>query len=377
MAPGSHIYEYGDHGAIIVVADDRRASTEVHYSWDEAMTWNELRFSETPTEIENIVIEPRATSQVFVMYGTRGEQGVLFQADFSYLHEPKCKGVDMAGDPSSDYELWSPSDGRPDGTKCLLGHQTRYTRRRRAAACFNGEEYERAEFRKNCPCAEDDYECDYGYERASDGGPCVAIMAVSSAPPQECRGTYTVSSGYRLVAGDTCDPSGGVDRLPSPSRARASSAARRRRSRRRWGVLFVLLLLLGVLAWVTLRNRRGERQGLNDLLQLLPASPADALALLGRLPALLLALPSLVASWRDGYNANRAARYGRVPDSADDELDLGDEEMLMDEEAEELRDDQFYDEGGRLGTLPPHTPQKEGSLLGEEFTSPHSVKKGD
>ena len=46
-------------------------------------------------------------------------------------------------------------------------------------------------------------------------------------------------------------------------------------------------------------------------------------------------------------------------------------------EAEELRDDQFYDEGGRLGTLPPHTPQKEGSLLGEEFTSPHSVKKGD
>lgn len=71
---GSHIYEYGDHGAIIVIADDRKASNEVFYSWDEALTWNELRFSETPTEVENIVIEPQATSQVFVMYGTRGEQ---------------------------------------------------------------------------------------------------------------------------------------------------------------------------------------------------------------------------------------------------------------------------------------------------------------
>ena len=39
---GSHIYEYGDHGAILVIADDRRASKEIYYSWDEALTWNEL-----------------------------------------------------------------------------------------------------------------------------------------------------------------------------------------------------------------------------------------------------------------------------------------------------------------------------------------------
>ena len=74
---GSHIYEYGDHGAIIVVADDRKASKSVYYSWDEAMTWNELHFTNEPAEIENIVIEPQATSQVFVMYGSRGAAGVL------------------------------------------------------------------------------------------------------------------------------------------------------------------------------------------------------------------------------------------------------------------------------------------------------------
>ena len=128
------------------------------------------------------------------------------------------RGVENAGDPSSDYELWSPSDGRQSGVKCLLGHQVRYTRRRRASTCYNGQMYERVEFRKHCPCAEEDYECDFGYERSTDGGPCVAVMAISALPPTECRGTYTTSNGYRLVAGDTCDSAKGVDHLPTVKR---------------------------------------------------------------------------------------------------------------------------------------------------------------
>ena len=84
---------------------------------------------------------------------------------------------------------------------------------------------------------------------------------------------------------------------------------------------------------------------------------------------------------------------GQAPDSAaDDELDLGE----YDEEAEELRDaDALAQSRGALGTLPVRTmmpdsevpklgkppaggAHAEGSLLGEEFTSPHSsLKKGD
>ena len=392
---GSHIYEYGDHGAVIVIADDRKASTEVYYSWDEALTWNELHFSDTPTEIENIVIEPQATSQVFVMYGTRGEQGVLFQADFSNLHEPQCKGVEAAGDPSSDYELWSPSDGRPDGSKCLLGHQVRYTRRRRAAACFNGEEYERSEFRKTCPCAEEDYECDYGYERSTDTGPCVAVMAIPTGPPPECRGTYTVSNGYRLVAGDTCDSSKGVDHLPTVKRCPGLfSGAAAEVSSGGWTVLFVLLLLLGVLAFITMRNRSGSTPGLGDCLAILPNDIPSLLVCLAQIPGLLAEIPGAVRGLWESARANRKPQYGRLPDSADDELDLGDEEM--DDEAEELRDGDMYEDEDepRLSTLPAHTPPprssysnghgsgrgpaQEGSLLGDEFTSPHSsVKKGD
>ena len=60
------------------------------------------------------------------------------------------------------------------------------------------------------------------------------------------------------------------------------------------------------------------------------------------------------------------------------------EDELIDEEAEELRDGDVYEDSARLGTLPSmHTPQHRGasevgSLLGDEFTSPHAgLKKGD
>jgi len=36
---GSHIYEMGDHGAIIVMASDQRATDTILYSWDEGLSW--------------------------------------------------------------------------------------------------------------------------------------------------------------------------------------------------------------------------------------------------------------------------------------------------------------------------------------------------
>ena len=243
----------------------------------------------------------------------------------------------------------------------------RYTRRRRASACYNGLEYERVQFRKNCPCAEEDYECDYGYERSSDSGPCVAIMAVSHAAPTDCNGFYTVSNGYRLVAGDTCDPKTGVDHLPTQYRCPGyfgSSAGEVSSSG--WFVLLLLLLLLAALGVVTM-SKRSER--LRDLLRTLG---------LGHLPGFM-------------PNVRYQGLGGAAPDSAaDDELDLG----VDDEEAEELHDDVYgYERAHRrpLSSLPavsrdadvprlsrPAEGAETGSLLGEEFTSPlASNKKAD
>lgn len=39
---GSHIYEFGDHGALILMASDQEATDKLHYSWNEGISWNEL-----------------------------------------------------------------------------------------------------------------------------------------------------------------------------------------------------------------------------------------------------------------------------------------------------------------------------------------------
>ena len=275
------------------------------------------------------------------------------QLDFSKLHEPRCKGVEHAGSPSSDYELWAPSD-HLGGQKCLLGHQVRYTRRKRSSACFNGQEYERAEFRKHCACAEEDYECDYGFER-DDRGACVAVMALENRPPADCRGTYTVSNGYRLVAGDTCDPTGGLDRLPTVHTCPGSGAGG-------W-VSSVMILAALVLFLARMRGMLTLAGAMRHLRlpRELPALPTKLSSVLSSLPVSMPAsLPRFGAgrfgsfgwvrypsSWpkpRSWQTFSPHVRYGDLngttPESAiDDELDLGDEA-----EAEELHEDAIYGE---------------------------------
>ena len=93
VAKGSHIYEFGDHGALIVMAKDLAVTDTLYYSWSEGSQWQSLRFVNTPMEVVNIIVEPETTSQRFIVYGARknpvdgSPQGVLVHVDFSNLHE--------------------------------------------------------------------------------------------------------------------------------------------------------------------------------------------------------------------------------------------------------------------------------------------------
>jgi hypothetical protein len=68
----------------------------------------------------------------------------MITLDFTGLLETQCKGVDKPGTDGSDFEIWTPHDGR-HGTedKCFLGLINEYVRRKQDAECFNGEDFER------------------------------------------------------------------------------------------------------------------------------------------------------------------------------------------------------------------------------------------
>lgn len=108
-------------------------------------------------------------------------KGAIITMDFAGLHEPQCQGAERPGESGSDYELWTPNDGRHGSTdKCFMGQQVQYVRRKQDSECYNGEELEKKILRNFCTCSDVDYECDVGYEKTEGSTRCVKINDYNS-----------------------------------------------------------------------------------------------------------------------------------------------------------------------------------------------------
>uniref|UniRef100_A0A7S0AB98 VPS10 domain-containing protein n=1 Tax=Pyrodinium bahamense TaxID=73915 RepID=A0A7S0AB98_9DINO len=202
---GAFIYEYGDHGGLVLMADDIKKTKQVVFSWNEGQSWYDFELSNYPLEVDNIVTEPNATSTKFLLYGTRGDAGVMYHLDFEALGQPPCKGVWAADSVSSDYETWTPSDGR-GADKCILGRQITYTRRKQTSECFNGEQFERPVVKKNCECKEDNFECEMGFTRKVDSLECKFVDDGSITVPTTCTSSdFFYVMAHRKVTGDNCE----------------------------------------------------------------------------------------------------------------------------------------------------------------------------
>jgi hypothetical protein len=218
---GAFIYEFGDHGGLIVMADDLKKTTEVLFTWNEGQSWYDFKVSKTSFEVDNIITEPNVTATTFVMFGTREEgEGVLYYMKFDSLQFPACRGVWAADSVSSDYETWLPSDGAST-EKCLLGQQVTYTRRKRTSQCWNGEQFERPVVNKKCACTQVDFACEIGFVRKLGSQECVFgghDMMPARFVPDSCKGTF-LTAAYRKVPGDSCEGgwSPGQAEVPCPS----------------------------------------------------------------------------------------------------------------------------------------------------------------
>mmetsp|Transcript_57564 Transcript_57564/g.167171 ORF Transcript_57564/g.167171 Transcript_57564/m.167171 type:complete len:931 (+) Transcript_57564:102-2894(+) len=204
---GAFIYEFGDHGGLIVMADDLKKTSEVVFSWNEGQSWFDFKVSKTGFEVDNILTEPNSTATTFVMFGTREEGvGVLYYMKFDAMGFPACKGVWAADSVSSDYETWSPTDGA-SSESCLLGQKLTYTRRKRTAQCWNGEKFERPVVQKKCACTQADFACEIGFTRAVGSKECLyggAEMMPERFIPTLCSKTFSAMA-YRKVPGDVCE----------------------------------------------------------------------------------------------------------------------------------------------------------------------------
>jgi len=303
---GAFIYEFGDHGGIIVMADDLKMTSMVLFTWNEGQSWYDFKVSSVPFEVDNIITEPNVTATTFIMFGTRaGGEGVLYYLNFDALQFPACKGVWAADSVSSDYETWAPSDGS-SAEPCMLGQQLTYTRRKRTSQCWNGEKFERPVRQKACACTQSDFMCDIGFTRSVGATECVfggLEMMPQSMLPSACDGTFQVSA-YRKVAGDSCENgwSPTPSDVPCPSKPMDTS---------NFKYIVGVLVVAGVL-WM-LRGYGGK--GVPSFEMSAPKSMCADCS-----PMMVVQMPLLLLAWlyerfcvtNRGFDSNPGLKYGSV-----------------------------------------------------------------
>ncbi|KAL6301716.1 hypothetical protein BKA93DRAFT_738184 [Sparassis latifolia] len=200
----AHKYEFGDQGSIIVVVNDEDSVDSISYSNDLGQSWQTYNLG-VSMRARILTTVPDSTSQKFVLVGQiakkdqkqgQGRYAVTF-LDFAAMRPRKC------GD--DDFEPWY---ARSASYECLMGHKQWYKRRKPDANCYVGDKFtDPVGHEENCPCSDEDYECDYNYVRQGDqcvpvGPEPIPAGVCSSGDPTQ---TYWGSSGYRLIPGNTCD----------------------------------------------------------------------------------------------------------------------------------------------------------------------------
>jgi len=190
IANTSTVYEYGDHGGILVMARNRVPITEISYTLDEGLNWNTLTFP-ARTIVYNIFTVSSRAKHVIVL-ASQGGNVVYYGIDFSQVHQNQCT--------ESDYEMWTPADANSD---CVLGRKVTYLRKKRDSTCYNDKYMTHIASSINCNCTAADYECDFGFERTLHSGVCVPVAPQN---PAVCNadGKKVTSQGYRHLPGDTC-----------------------------------------------------------------------------------------------------------------------------------------------------------------------------
>lgn len=238
---GAYIYEFGDHGGLIVMADDTKKTNQVVFSWNEGQSWYDFDLGDHSINVDNIVIEPNSSSIEFLLYGTRGTAGVLYHLDFETLGQPLCKGPWAADSVASDYQTWTPKDGRT-GDDCILGRKVTFTRRKPTSECFNGRNFARPVERKNCTCTERDYECEFGFTRAINSLECVPEDPELTHEECTSSGIFFVNA-YRKIPGDTCVGGWTPQKVPVMCPASSPFSKRARMAMLLFGTPFIVGLI--------------------------------------------------------------------------------------------------------------------------------------
>ena len=91
----AHMWEFGDSGSVIVIANDEDVTDHVLYTTDEGLTWQSHNFG-ISLRVQSIQTVPDDTSRRFFLIGFKmnePENSILVHLDFSAITQRQCKSI--------------------------------------------------------------------------------------------------------------------------------------------------------------------------------------------------------------------------------------------------------------------------------------------
>jgi len=89
----AHLWEFGDSGSILVMANDEEPTDHILFSTDEGLNWREYKFTNEKIRVRFIVTVPSDTSRRFILMGQypRSFGSVAVHIDFTELTTKQCE----------------------------------------------------------------------------------------------------------------------------------------------------------------------------------------------------------------------------------------------------------------------------------------------
>ncbi|XP_066517473.1 VPS10 domain-containing receptor SorCS1 isoform X2 [Hoplias malabaricus] len=203
-------------GALVAIRHTPLPIRHLWLSFDEGRVWNKYSFTSSPLFVDGVLGEPGEETLIMTIFGhvSHRSEWQLVKIDFRSIFNRRCT--------EADYQTWHLHN---QGEPCLMGVKRIYRKLKPIARCVMGKTYSVTMTSEPCDCTESDFECDYGYERRTDGRCTPAFWFQPSSMSRSCTTGHTFlnSTGYRKVVSNNC--TGGVvdlytaRRLPCPSQA--------------------------------------------------------------------------------------------------------------------------------------------------------------
>jgi hypothetical protein len=89
----AHMYEFGDSGSILVIANDEEPTDHVLFSTDEGLSWREYNYGQN-VRVRSIVTMTAETSRKFILFGylaSANGKWVAVHLDFTAITSRQCE----------------------------------------------------------------------------------------------------------------------------------------------------------------------------------------------------------------------------------------------------------------------------------------------